>query len=621
MRAVRMWLVGARSVRRPRTRRRSRALAITVRVLLSAIAIVAMQPARVARAHATILQISPADGTLLAAAPNELRVTFSEPISDEFIKVTFLTAGSSAEPLVGHLQEGDDRQLVVALPPLGDGLHRVAFSVRDREDLHEVRGRTSFSLGDHAVASPSPPPNPGPQPFETASRWLFAAGLATLAGCVATRSRAGTLLFTATVERRLVLLAGASLVAILLGRVGVLLARALDLHVGLGAGLEAVARTNDMVRLPITVGALACAVPLVATRRLAWLDAPVVTGRQLSIRAALAWVGVGWLGLLTGWGDHAALNGAVEPTVALAKAVHFVALATWLGLLVVTLLAHRGSGRTMAALAGASRTAVTAALLTVASGLMLAERMVVSLTGLFATTFGQLLLAKLAVAAFAVAVVVLPGTRRRIAQASVEAFLLLVVVVGLGAAMATAGPATADAYLAAPLRVAPQSVTADADDVIVRMRAVPAQPGTNALELAVVQTRRPAPAPITSVSIEADTISGSQRWEAQVDESGSVVIEDVDLAEGPTTFTVSVGRASLPTASATLTLGTQAAVYHHPPVLSSRRISVVLTVLAAVTALCVVPVQRGRRRTPGRPRSDAHVGRAGAHEVVEELTA
>ena len=130
------------------------------------IALLAM-PSGPALAHAIVEEVSPADGTLLASAPSELRVRFSEPISDRFVEVSFLTSSTAIdEVLVGTLDGSDPRVLVVALPPLADGLYQVGFPVHDGI-LHEVRGRTSFSIGDHHDC---PRPAHRPLPHRNRSR-------------------------------------------------------------------------------------------------------------------------------------------------------------------------------------------------------------------------------------------------------------------------------------------------------------------------------------------------------------------------------------------------------------------------------------------------------------------
>lgn len=574
---------------------------VAARVVTVVAGLLVAMPSTPVGAHAIVEAVSPADGTLLASAPTELRIEFSEPISEEFIQVAPLTSSAAIEePLIGTLDGADPTVLVIALPPLADGLYQIAFGVRDREDLHEVRGRTSFAIGDHAMVAPSAPPAPPAQPFETAARWLFATGLAVLVGVVLTRGRWPN----APVARpeRLVPVTVVGLAAVVAGRVGVVVARALDLDVGLFDGLAAVARTSDVARLPVILVAAVCVVPLVLPRRFTSLDAPVVTGRSITIRVTLGWMAVAWLAVVASWGDHAALQGEVEPAIAIAKALHLIGLGVWVGVLVVTLAVNAGSGRTTAALSWWSRVAVIGAIGTIASGLVLASRTVVSITGLFATAFGQLLVVKLIGIA---AAVVLGLTHRRLGRAlpALGELVALVGVVLLGASMSTSGPAIDDAYLPAPAATAPGVVSAEVDDILVRLRAIPAQPGPNDLELAVVQTRRPVLAPVTRVMVTATTPTGQRSWTVSPDARGAAVISDVQLAEGATDVDVALLRPSLPAAQVDLLLDTLAPEYHHPVIVSSRPIRTPLLMLALSAGLLMAVVAI---TTPRRPANDRH---------------
>jgi putative copper export protein len=474
---------------------------------------------------------------------------------------------------------------VVALPALPDGLYRLGFGVRDREDLHEVRGRTSFSIGDHALAQPSAPPAPRPQPLEAAARWLFAAGLAVLVGVVIVRMRWAET--PVARPQRLVGMTVFALVAVVAGRVGVIVARALDLHVGLAQGLSTVARTSDVARLPVVIAAAACAVPLLTPHRFPALDAPVLVSRSLSVRVAMGWLAALWLALIASWGDHAALRGVVEPAVAAAKAIHLIGLGAWIGVLVVVLVANTGTRAARQALVSVSRIAVLGAVVTVGSGLVLAARMVVSLTGLLATAFGQLLALKLALVAGAAALGIAHRRLRRTRIAIVEAALLGAVVL-LGASMATAGPATDDAYLAPPAPSPATAVSAEAAGLLARARAVPAQPGPNGVVIDVVATRRPALAAVSSITLRAETPAGPRSWTVAPDDRGSVVVSGVDLVDGANAVTISVSRIGLPVTTMELSLSTQAPRYHHRPIVSSAPIELPLQMLALTCGLAAM---------------------------------
>lgn len=564
--------------------------------VVAAAILVGLVPSGVASAHATIESITPRDGTLVADAPAEVRVTFSEQISDRFIDVELVSTPAAPGPApVAHRDPNDSKVLVVALPPLGDGLHQLTFSVRDAEDLHEVRGRTSFAVGDHAVAVASPPAVAGPGMLESVARWVFVAGLVLLAGVLTVRTRWPDIPVAA--PARLTALTWGGMAAVLIGRLGVLVARALDLGSGLGDGLGVVATTGEMARLPVVIAALACLVPTALTSTLSALDLPVRQQGTVSFRVGLGWLGFTWLALLASWGDHAALRGPVEPGIALAKAVHLAAVAVWIGIIVVGIAGNVRRGPVLAALRAASVPAVVAAILTAASGFVLASRTVVSLTGLFATTFGRVLVAKTVL--FAAIALLGLGHRlvRRAGFAVAEGFLLLTVA-ALGTAMATAGPATDDAYLAAPADRAPESITTSVGDVIVRSRAVPGQPGPNDLEIAVAQSRRPSP-PIESVEVTVTTPAGPAVFNAVPDDRGVVVITGVELPEGSSELAVTVHRTGLADVTADAGVSAEAAEFHHDPIVSSAPIRSPLRAAALALGLVAVIVVVVRRRSAG----------------------
>jgi copper transport protein len=547
-------------------------------------------PDGVASAHASIEAITPSDGTLLSTAPTEVRVTFSEPIDEVFVEADVIT---STTPLTGALgasrDPNDDRVLVISLPVLADGSYQLGFSVRDEIDLHEVRGRTSFAIGDHAVVAASPPEAPGAQPWESAARWAFATGMGLAVGVLVVRRRWPDVPVAS--PTRLVALTAAGVALLAAGRLGVIAARAADLETGWGAAMRSVARTGDVARLPVVAVALACLVPLLLPRRWQWLDTPLAGRTRTSTRVALGAAGVIWLALLAGWADHAALDGTVEPAVALAKSAHLLGLGAWMGTLIVTIAVNAGGGRVGDALRAVRREVVGGAVVAVASGFLLAGRLVISLTAVFATTFGRLLVVKLAVILIAC---VLGLARRRGARgASIEAIALGVIVLA-GATMATAGPAVDSAYLPAPSAQAPVLTTTTVDDLILRVRAVPARPGPNDLEITIASRRRPA-APISTVTVRITTPGGEHVVDVRPDADGAAVVSGLDLPEGASALEVAVERPGRPTVLAGTTVATAPLAYHHPVIVSSRPIRSALRWAALAVALAGVALAAASR--------------------------
>jgi len=172
--------------------------------------------------------------------------------------------------------------------------------------------------------------------------------------------------------------------------------------------------------------------------------------------------------------------------------------------------------------------------------------------------------------------------------------------VAAGALIATAGPAVGREYLAAARRPPPTSTTLQADDLFVRLRASPALPGANTVEIQVTNTRRPAPAAIAGVDLDITGADGDTRVTATPDAAGVVLVDAVKLAAGSNKASVTVRRDGMPDGHASFQVEAPAPVYTAPVFVSSRPIRTPLLVAAVVLgvtllAFLVVPV-RGRRR-------------------------
>jgi hypothetical protein len=346
----------------------------------------------------------------------------------------------------------------------------------------------------------------------------------------------------------------------------------------------------------VTALAVACIVPAVAVRRFSALDLPVVPRRRTSFRSLLGWLGVVWLALLAGAKDHSALLGSIELEVAAAKALHLIGLAVWIGALVVALAIGGNRHGRIAALAAVKRPALAGFAITVGSGLLLAGRLVVSITALLSTGYGLLLVAKAALIPFAIACGLM--IRRHGPRFGALECVLLCAVIGAGALMATAGPAVGHQYFSAENEAPPDVVSARADDLLIRLRAVPGQPGPNALEIQVSDTRRPAPAPISKLDIRIPRGAEAGVRSIEPDDSGLALLADVDLPAGETEVSITIERDGLMPSSAVLATLIDSEHYHAPVVVSSRPIRQPLRIAGAATLSIVVLliVRTGRAR-------------------------
>jgi methionine-rich copper-binding protein CopC len=98
-------------------------------------------------AHAFLDQAAPPVGGTVPASPTEIRLTFSEGVEPHFSGIELaaddgrtITTGPAA------IDPGDDKQLVLAVPPLPAGHYRVSWHVVS-VDTHRTEGAYSFAVG------------------------------------------------------------------------------------------------------------------------------------------------------------------------------------------------------------------------------------------------------------------------------------------------------------------------------------------------------------------------------------------------------------------------------------------------------------------------------------------
>ncbi len=478
---------------------------------------------------------------------------------------------------------------VVDVGSLGTGTYQVHLEARDVEDLHEVVARTSFAIGEVAP-SPSPPVVRGPEPMETGARWLFAAGLGLLIGVVAVRTRLRDLPTARPVRLRRVAIAGGALVVV--GRLTVLMARAVALGGPLVDGLGTVLRTSDAQRLVPLAVALGCVAVSELPNRAVWLDGPVRMRRDLTHRQLLGWFGVVDLAVLAAWGGHSALDGSLDALTVVAKTGHLVGLGLWIGVLAVVLAVHTGRVATRSALRTMSRTAVAGAFVTVVSGLLLASSLVVSTTALLATPYGVVLTAKTLMVAIGVLLGLAARRARTTRLARLELSVFAVVAL-LGAGIATATPAIDPGFTNRAHRAPVVQPARQVDDLLLQARAIPGRPGINTIELRIGETRRPNPGPVTAIEVRV----GDDVLTAAPGADGLAYIEGVQLDEGENTVQATVHRADWPDGRTSLIVEADPQSYVHAPVVSSAPIGGVLTVAAGMLSLAGVGlVLHGRRR-------------------------
>jgi methionine-rich copper-binding protein CopC len=117
------------------------------RFLLHFVATVAVGiPAMMALGHAFLNQaVPPVDGTVTTSL-KEIRLTFSEGVEPRFSGIELATSDGRAiatGPAIRDL--GDDKQLVLPVPPLAPGRYKVSWHVVS-VDTHRTEGAYSFAV-------------------------------------------------------------------------------------------------------------------------------------------------------------------------------------------------------------------------------------------------------------------------------------------------------------------------------------------------------------------------------------------------------------------------------------------------------------------------------------------
>lgn len=347
-----------------------------------------------ASAHASLVSSDPAEGELLAEAPDEVTLTFDEPVSvvDDGIQAY----DAAGDPL--DVEAGARDEVVTADLPadLADGTYVVTWRVVS-SDGHPIAGSLTFHIG--APSESVAPPRDGPATDDTAMRdvasivqalsyvaLLLAGGLTIFLSWTAR----GIRLHDAVRRRLLRLQRGSALAAVVIAAVGVAVSGAYQRGAGMGGLVETASLDPSLVGDDLTVLVLQ-AIGLGLAVVLAGRSTPSLAG---DIGAALAV----WSPALVG---H---TRAYEPVslLVLTDALHLSAGAVWLGGLVglaVVLPSVAGRERDGALVLSRFST-VAAALLAVlaVAGVLLGWRILGSWSGLVDTTYGRLLLVKVGIA-------------------------------------------------------------------------------------------------------------------------------------------------------------------------------------------------------------------------------
>ena len=255
----------------------------------------------------------------------------------------------------------------------------------------------------------------------------------------------------------------------------------------------------------------------------ALLAAVLWARRGLPHRVAPVAIGLGAVGaVLTATGTALLGHPAGSPlTTALVGTVHVLAAGGWAGSLVAGVAALipvlrtdpeqvRPLLRAFAALA-----AGCLALLTV-TGLLMVGVQVSTVDALLTSPYGLLLLGKVS----AVLVAGLFGLRtyRRLRRSVpvprrglIAEAVVLVLVLVLAGALAAAGPAKGPRFPVTTRVTTEPQVSGQAADLVDTVQIRPNRPGRNVVTITIADTRRPAPAPVSGVSVQLVGPDGTRR--------------------------------------------------------------------------------------------------------------
>ncbi|MEU0136786.1 copper resistance protein CopC [Streptomyces sp. NPDC006296] len=461
---------GPSPIRRPRA---AVALLATLISLLFGLVLAGASPAS---AHAALTGSDPQDGAVVATAPADVTLTFSEQIAmdDDSIRVLDPSGKRADTGAPRDLTSGGAVRYGVQLHSgLPDGTYTVAWQAVSA-DSHPVAGAFTFSVGapsETTVALPSGEAGGGlVGTLYGIARYAAYAGFILLAGGAAFvlacwQQGAGARPLQRLVVQGWVTLTAATLALLLLrnpytgsGE----LADAFDLE-----GLQAVLDTKPgaaLVSRLLLLGASALFIAVLFGAYARREDATEKKDLTFGLATGGAVIAAGIAGT---WAlaEHASTG--IQPGIAMpVDVLHLLAVAAWLGGLVALLVAlHRTPGITADAVRRFSRLAFGSVLVLTATGLYQSWRQVGSWSALTGTRYGQLLLLKVALVAVLVGVAWL--SRRWTARLTARTGS----AGGAGPAEGTApGPdASADADTAgssaAPTAEAPagQALSTDAD--------------------------------------------------------------------------------------------------------------------------------------------------------------
>ncbi len=473
-----------------------------------------------AQAHATIQNTAPNDGATLEQAPRQVRIWFDQPVVDRLSRIELIDLNGKHWEVSNLRAELDTTQtnrstdsvqtvLIADLPSLPISAYRIVWQTRSADDLHVINGNLIFGI-QQSVAGLSNQEVTYPSWLETGLRWLVFLGFNTLLGTMLLRGLLFRGVSSTPISSRLnklILLAAGLALA---GWAGLLVFQgAYD-----GSWLDIVTRTNYGARL--VVAALLLLVIIIGG---------LLSGRWRNRVQELSGVGLLAVQALD---SHYPLFTPFNFGV---DVLHLLGASFWAGgllalaLIIVPILKTSPEDSHLI-LMRFGKFAGLSLLILIITGLYKSGQQVASLDGLLTSTYGQALLAKFDLVIYAAILALLntsilhPAIAGRIGKllrkpagwqlvpARYTRRLILIeagslALILLLAAFLTASPPARGPQYEPPVadNAAVPTVSSPSDDLILTLSVKPNRPGENFINLAVYNTRRPAPAPIEKVQV------------------------------------------------------------------------------------------------------------------------
>ena len=359
-----------------------------------------LAPAAPADAHAALVTATPEPGSVVATAPAEITVTFSEgitPVADR----TQVLAPDGKRITGAVTAAGPTLRIQVRRADQPLGTYLVSYRIISG-DSHPVGGALTFSVGAPSARPPDIDPgkiHPSVAVAVPAVKFVGYAGLTLIVG--------PALLLALLWPRRLarrgpIMLVRAGLIATAAATLGGLWTQAPNSS---GAALWDVSVTElaDVLASPYGLTLIARLAVLLVV---AVLLPPVLHGSGDRLRG-LALLGLGAAGLATWPLTGHATESPLAAAIVAADVVHIAAMAVWLGGLVTlsVFLLRRAHPRVLGVILPAwSRWAALAVVWLVGAGAVQAVVQVGSVGALWSTGYGRLVLSKIAILAAVLAV-------------------------------------------------------------------------------------------------------------------------------------------------------------------------------------------------------------------------